>query len=490
MNQSQLIHTVEERLKDEVGFKGQRRDTRANGKGQDVINRQFENCTDLGNAERIVRYHGKDMHYCNSLGWLVWDGRRWKRSESGEIEQRAKNTVRSIYAEAASCSNGDMRKALASHAKRSESESRIRAMISLAQSEPAVPLTINRLDANPWLLNVGNGTLNLKYGTLQNHKREDLITKLIPTYYDPQAECPLWLKFQERITAGDAELIKFKPKRLGYALTGDTSEQCLFIDYGTGSNGKTTETKTALRLLGEYAYQCPIETFLFSKGDKIPNDVARLAGARLVIASEMEKGRRLAESLIKQLTGGDRIAARFLHKEYFEFTPEFKIWLTVNHKPTIWGTDHAIWRRIRLVPFTVTIPDEEQDETLGDRLAEELPGILSWAVDGLNLWHKERLGKPEAIKKATENYKTEMDLIGGFLADRCEIDPEGEVTASELYETYKKWAEENGERPMSQRRLAESLQERGFHNDRKGKERTRIWKGFTLQADACSEADA
>ena len=444
------------------------------------VAKEIEHSTDLGNAQRLVRLHGEDLRYCYQLGWLVWDGRRWKRSEEGEIEQRAKDTVRSIYTEAASCPDEATRKALATHAKKSESEARIKAMISLAQSEPGIPIRIDELDHNPWLLNVKNGTLDLKGGDLRDHRREDLITKVVTVAYDPKAVCPTWDEFQKRITGGDTELIKFKQKRLGYCLTGDISEQCMFIDHVPGSNGKTTEQRTVQRLLGEYARQCPIETFLASKGDKIPNDIARLKGARLVIAAETEVGRRLAESLVKQVTGGDTIAARFLHKEFFEFTPEFKLWLAVNHKPNIRGTDHAIWRRIRLVPFTVTIPVEEQDPGLADRLADEFPGILRWAVDGLALWHAERLGKPEAVREATEAYRTEMDILGSFLADCCEINPDGEVASKELYQAYGEWCEENGERPVSQKDFGMRLTERGFHGGRQGKERTRTWEGLAL----------
>jgi len=479
MNEHRLAYAIEQKIKNNNAHaNGEGRGKDVDGGGEDLILEQSENTTDLGNAERLVRLHGDDLHYCHQMGWFVWDKKRWKLSEQGEVEQMAKDTVRRIYAEAANCSDEEDRKKIATHAKQSESETRIRAMISLAKSEPGIPISISKLDANPWLLNVGNGTLNLKHGSLQKHNREDLITKLISTPYNSEAECPLWIKFQHKVTAGDEELIKFKQRRLGYSLTGITKEQCLFIDYGTGSNGKTTESKTVLRLFEDYGCQCPIETFLISKGDKIPNDIARLVGARLVIASEMEKGKRLAESLIKQLTGGDRIAARFLHQEFFEFTPEFKIWLAVNHLPNIWGTDDGIWRRLRLVPFKVTIPDEEQDKTLGDRLAEELPGILRWAVDGLEQWHLKGLGKPEAVKKATESYKTEMDLIGGFLADKCEIVPEGQVTVGELYESYKGWAEENGERVMSQRALSQTLTERGFQQDRDSK--SRFWLGLRM----------
>ena len=258
---------------------------------------------------------------------------------------------------------------LLSHAHRSESEARIKAMVSLARTEPEIRVLKHEdLDRDPWLLNVANGTLNLKTGVLESHSRNDLISRLIPIDYSEAAACPRWLSFLERVTEGDDELIGFLQKAVGYSLTGLTLEQVIFMLYGVGSNGKSTLLNIILELLADYGRQTGTETLLVKRGDQIPNGVARLAGSRFVSAVETESGRRLAEGLVKQMTGGDRMTARFLHHEFFEFQPTFKLWLAVNHKPRITGSDHAIWRRIRLIPFTLTVPESERDPDLTEKL--------------------------------------------------------------------------------------------------------------------------
>ena len=419
--------------------------------------------SDLGNARRLIARHGTDLRYCQVWGrWLVWDGTRWATDETGEVMRRAKDTVASIYVEAARTPDDDRRKAVAKHALRSESAQRLRAMVTLAESEPQVVARPDDFDCDLWLFNVLNGTLDLRTGELLPHQRDHLIMKQAPLIYDPEATCPLWDAFLERIMDGNEALIGFLQRAVGYALTGDTSEQCLFILYGTGANGKTTFLQTISAMMGDYAQQTPTETLLIKRGDNIPNDVARLRGSRLVTAVEAEEGRRLAESLVKQMTGGDKLAARFLHAEWFEFRPTFKVFLGTNHKPTIRGTDHAIWRRIRLIPFTVTIPEAEQDKELAVKLRTELPGILAWAVRGCLAWQRDGLGMPEEVQRATEDYRSEMDVLGSFLEDCCIITDGAMTQASVLYQAYRDWCEENGERPVTGTRFGRRMTERGF----------------------------
>jgi putative DNA primase/helicase len=269
-------------------------------------------------------------------------------------------------------------------------------------------------------------------------------------------------------------------KAVAYSLTGSTREQCLFILFGLGANGKSTFLNVIGSLLGEYARQTRTETILVKRGDQIPNDVARLAGSRFVSAIETESGRRLAEGLVKQMTGNDRMTARFLHREFFEFEPTFKLWLAVNHKPKIMGTDHAIWRRIRLIPFAVTIPENERDPDLIDKLKEELQGILRWAIEGLNPWLEKGLGLPEVVRAATEEYRTESDLIESFLEECCEVDHNSEISKKALYDGYVDWCKGSGEEKHSatKKEFGARLSEKGFTERRTKRER--FWRGIRL----------
>lgn len=420
--------------------------------------------SDLGNGQRLAALHGRDLRFCHAWDkWFIWDGCRWAPDETGEIDRRAKDTVRSIYGEAATAISKNDREALAAHALRSESEGKRRAMIASAKSETGIPIRPDDFDRDPWLLNVQNGTLDLRTGELRPHRREDLITKLAPVKYDPEAECPVWWAFLERIFAGNFQLIDFVQRSVGYSLTGSTREQCLFFLYGLGANGKSTLLEVFHTLMGDYATRTPTDTFLTRKNSTIPNDLAGLRGARLVTAVEVEHGRRLAEVIIKETTGGDRITARFLHSEFFTFKPQFKIFLAANHKPVIRGTDYAIWRRIHLIPFNVQIPPAEQDPDLPEKLKAELPGILNWALEGCLLWQDKRLWPPEEVRAATQKYREEMDVLADFLAERCIVGPGEKCKAGELYQAYKDWAEHTGEsRPLSLKAFGLLLEERGF----------------------------
>ncbi len=437
----------------------------ANGRGGTKPPRAY-NLTDLGNSERFVSDHGEDVRYCYPWStWLVWTGARWEKDDAGRAHRLAKETVRGIYQEAAEAGDEERRKALAKHAARSESADKIRAMLELARSE--LPVAPDELDADPMLLNTKSGTIDLRTGELREHRREDLITKLAPVEYDPGAEAPAWGAFLERVLP-DEELRGFVRRAAGYSASGDTSEQCLFINHGVGANGKSTFHEAAAAALGDYAMRAPTDMLLARRSGAVPNDVARLKGARFVSAAETEDGRRLAESLVKDLTGQDTITARFMRAEFFDFKPTHKLHLSTNHKPEIRGTDAAIWRRIRLVPWTVTIPPAEQDKKLSEKLRGELAGVLAWIVRGCVEWRHEGLKAPDAVRKATGAYRSEMDVIGAFIEDCCVLRPDASALATPLYVAYKEWCEESGEPIEKQRRFGMRLTERGLRREKVG----------------------
>jgi P4 family phage/plasmid primase-like protien len=448
--------------------------------------RESFNNTDLGNAERFVAQHGENVRYCYPWRkWLVCTGARWERDETGRVHRLAKEAVRSIYREASEEEDEDKRKALAKHARASESETRIRAMLELAKSE--VPVSPDKLDADPMLLNASNGTIDLRTGELREHRREDLITKIAPVEYDPNAAAPLWEAFLERVLPGE-DLRKFVQRAAGYSAAGDTSEQCMFIHHGPGANGKSTFQEALSAALGDYAMRTPTETLLVKRSGGVPNDVARLKGARFVTASETEEGRRLAESLVKDLTGQDTISARFMWAEWFDFKPTHALHLSTNHKPEIRGTDAAIWRRIRLIPWAVTIPPLEQDKRLPEKLRGEVPGVLAWIIRGCLDWRREGLPPPEEVRQATKAYRSEMDVLAAFLADCCVRGEDEEAFAGDLWGAWKRWSEETGEQTGSRKRFGGGLAERGFLNHRDSKTGRKVWSGLSLRPNWESRA--
>jgi len=358
----------------------------------------------------------------------------------------AKNVIRSLT------------KARRDEKKRPETLAQIRNMMELAKTEPGVPVLSEELDTDPMLLNVLNGTLDLATGNLRPHRREDLITRVAPVVYDTNAKCPTFERFLDEIMGGNASLSGFLRRAVGYALTGLTSEQCMFVFHGTGSNGKSTFLDAVMAILGEgYALQTPTETIVSKVNgfDAIPNDVARLKGARFVAANEIEEGRRLNEALVKQLTGDERVTARFMRGEWFEFRPEFKLFLAVNHLPEIRGTDHGIWRRIRAVPFTKTIPDEKQDKDLSAKLHAEASGILNWALEGLREWLSGGLNAPPEVLAATTSYRELMDSLGDFLKHCCVQLPNVRAQSGDLYAEFVKWSDTD--KPLTHKAFSQRL---------------------------------
>ena len=439
--------------------------------------------SDLGNAERFVAYHGQDVRYCHPWRkWLVWDGTRWVVDAKGLVRQKMRQTVRSIYEEAADCPDEDERKALAKWALASESKPKIDAALSLAEAEEGIPVSPDELDANAWKLNCLNGTIDLRTGKLLPHDRADLITKLAPVEYAADAEAPSWMTSLE-IVQPKQDVRGFLKRAYGYSATGDTSEQVLFINHGPGMNGKSTSQEVIMSALGDYAQRAPTEMLMSKRPGGVPNDVARLKGARFAAASETEEGRRLDESLVKDLTGSDTVVARHMRAEFFEFRPTHKLWLSTNHKPEIRGTDLAMWRRIRLIPWDVTIAPSDQKKDLPKKLTAELPGVLAWIVQGCLEWQEQGLNAPEEVQKATKAYRAESDVLGGFLADCCKIGENESEYAAALWGAWQRWCEESGEVTGTQKKFGGRLAERGFLNHRDTKTGRKVWWGLSLWND-------
>jgi putative DNA primase/helicase len=373
--------------------------------------------------------------------------------------------------------------AAASFAVKAMAEPRLRAMVTLAASEPGVPILSNALDSDPWLFNATNGTIDLRTGRLLQHQRDHLITKIAGCVFDPTAAAPTWIEFLNRIAGGRLDLVEFLRRACGYILTGLTREQVMFLLYGKGANGKSTFIGTLHDLLGDYGRQAPSDVLLAKRNDSHPTGIAGLQGARLVSVVEVDEGRRLAEGIVKQMTGGDRVAARYMRQDFFEFTPTFKIALACNHKPVIRGTDLAIWRRIRLIPFDVTIPTEEQDRNMAGKLRAELPGILAWAVKGCMEYQREGLRPPPDVLAATDAYRADSDVLGAFITERCATGADEWITKDELFRNYVSWCEASGESSISKHRFGGRLSERDGIADDRDHNRGRFWRGIGLRKD-------
>ena len=442
--------------------------------------------TDLGNAERLVFYFGEEIRYCPQWKkWLIWDGSRWKIDESSAIVQKAKDTVRKIYGEAEHQVDSAKRGEIVAHATKSEYSNRIAAMIKLAESDPDIVVHPDQLDSDHLLFNVENGTIDLRTGNLLPYNKRDLITKKASVVYDKSAKAPQFEQFVSQIMNDDVEMVAFLQKLVGYSMSGLVSEQYLFFEYGSGANGKSTFDETIVSIFDEYAQKAPSEMLMSRRPGGVPNDIARLKGARLVVTSEIEAGRQLSEPVVKDLTGGDTLVARFMHGEFFEFKPTHKLLMYGNSKPVIKGTDNGIWRRILTIPFEVTIPIDKRDPKLKEKLLKEKSGILNWMIQGFLSWDKNGLNPPYKVLNATAKYRTESDSIQSFIEENCVIDPNAKTKAGELLKTYQKWGLENGEEISTVRDFKRSLEEKGFNSHRK--KDGNWWQGIGLRVE--SESD-
>lgn len=446
--------------------------------------------TDLGNAERLITRFGHELRYAKHLGrWLRWDGRRWAADNTDHVVRCAATTARAIRAEAdwlgTTTPAGKKRVA---HALKSEHRARLAAMVELATSLAGVQVAVDELDADRWALNVLNGTIDLRAGMLRPHDPGDLITKLAPVVYEPGAGHDRWYEFLDQALGGDVDLQRWLQRAIGYTLTGDTSEEVLFFVHGPGGTGKSTFLQAVIGVLGDYARTADFESFTHrEQAQNARPDIARLAGARCVTSIEVDDGKRLAEGLVKTITGGDVITARFLYRDEFEYRPQFKLWLAANHKPAVRSNDSAMWRRIRLVPFTHA--PARRDDTLKAELTNPAiagPAILDWAIAGCLNWQRQGLAAPDAVRDATESYRAEQDPLADWIEDHCVLDPTSWVRSVDLRSSYETWAKEAGYRhTLSPRAFRELLEERGCRDDRRridGKTQ-RVWWGLRLRSD-------
>lgn len=453
------------------------RDLRANK----FVNGQMQ-FTDITNRDYFLKAYGNMIRYCITWNkFLFWNGTNWEVDHRGRVEEKCVDFIHQMYRGLRVITDRQLQAAFEKHLIKSESFRRIQAVIGLLKMSAQIKVEDYELDTDIYLFNVDGITLNLKTGKGKDPCFKNLITKKSRFIYEKNADCPIWKMFLMQIFNNDFDLIHFIQKAMGYALSGDVSEQCLFILWGTGANGKSTFLNVLQYLFGDYACNTMIETFT-KKNSEQSNDLARLKGARLVTTSEIEQGKPMSESLIKTVTGEDDITARFLYGEYFSFKPTFKIFMATNHKPKIRGADNGIWRRIKMIPFTVTIPAEQRDKKLTEKLIAENSGILNWLIDGYALWVKEGLNnEPKAVTEANDEYRFDMDAVGTFISECFEIDAslKWRLHTKILYDTYLKWCIKNNERAMSQKWLGMRMQEKGFK--RMATNGQRVWLGLVVR---------
>lgn len=416
---------------------------------------------DTGNAERFIDLFGDNVRYnYTDKSWMWYDGRRWKYDDSGEPKRMVDEMLSimrtpeesSLYVD----DTGDLEKQYRAHVKRSRSSAAKTA--ALKEAEHLVPIISSTLDVDPYKLNTPSGVLNLVSGAVQPHNAAQNLSKICNAEYTEKRDTPVWDAFLAQIFNQDEAMIRFVQRAVGYSLTGVTDEQCMFICTGDGRNGKSTLLNVFADILGDYACNMQPESLAVKNGGSAVNsDIARLRGVRFATTVEPDEGMRLAEGLVKQLTGGDVVTARRLYGNEFEFRPQCKIWMAANHKPIIRGTDLGIWRRIYLIPFTVQIPDHMVDKSLKYKLRDEMPGILKWMADGCAMWQREGLNPPLSVQSAGKDYQHEMDVISRFVDECCERSGYETVRAADLYAAYKRWATENNEYCMSSTRFGKEI---------------------------------
>jgi putative DNA primase/helicase len=437
--------------------------------------------TELGYAHRLIHVYGDRLRYVPVWRrWLVWDGTHWADDTTGQAKRWMKAISRRIYTDALAIVDDQQRKAALNLARRGESSAGISGALTLASTHEAIAISPEDLDADPFVINCANGTLDLRTGQLSAHNPGDLLTKITAAAYDPTARGAEWSKFLQRV---QPELVmrEFLARLIGHALEGRTTAHVLPIFCGEGANGKGTFINAVITALGDYADAADPDLLTARSFDAHPTGTADLFGLRLAILHETDAGRRLAEATVKRLTGGDRLKARRMREDFWSFEPSHTFVMLTNHKPLVSGTDEGIWRRIRLVPWPVVIPAAERDEDLGQRLALEADVILTWIIDGYRDWRARGLDEPEPVTSATHGYRIESDVLGRFLDERCFLGPNFTVRSSELFNIWSGWCAREGEETGTNKAFTGALQGRGYDTNRTNV--GMVWRGIGLAAD-------
>lgn len=440
---------------------------------------------DIGNASRFVHQHADHARYVPELDtWLTWDGSRWT-ADTGQAQtvERAKQTVRSIRDEAGRVQSDELEKKLLAHATNSARSNRIRGLLELARTDPAITRPAHKLDRDPWLLCTPSGTVDLHTGQLRDNDRHDGLTLQTRAAYTPGARSALWEATLAR-SLPDEEARGYLQRLVGVSLIGQVVEHVLPIPWGTGANGKSTILEAIRRALGEYAASAPLDLLMQTRrdGGAATPELAALRAKRFVLVSETKEDARLAAERVKSITGGDAITARPLYGHPITFQPSHTVWLQTNHRPRVADDGEAIWRRLALIPFTVTIPEKERDGTLPTRLELDSSAILSWCVDGCLAYQRDGLAAPAPITQATKEYRAAEDTFGAWLEERTANDLGGWASANDLHVSYGNWAHEHAAPRLSQAAMADRLRARGYE-PRKGSKGKRIWVGLRLIGD-------
>lgn len=463
-------------------------DGAVHGSGKDASNDPLpddpmpkEPLTELGYARRLIHVYGDRLRYVPAWRrWLVWDGTRWARDNTGQVARWAKVIARNITTYAYTITDEKKRKDALLAARRGESSAGVAGVLTLAGTESGIAIAPEDLDADPWLLNCANGVLDLRTGQLREHDPADMLSKITGAAYDPAATNDAWTTFLSTVQP-DETMRAFLARLFGHALEGRVTEHILPIFHGEGANGKGTFLNAVLGALGDYADAADPELLTARTFDAHPTGTADLFGLRLAVLHEGDAGRRLAEGTVKRLTGGDRLKARRMREDFWHFDPSHTFVMLTNHKPIVVGTDEGIWRRLRLVPWPVVVPAADRDEYLGDKLKLAADAVLAWLVAGYHDWREHGLDEPQAVTAATDAYRGESDAVGRFLDDRCLCATHFHVPSAELYSAWCKWCADEGEESGTNKAFSTTLQNRGFNTKRTN--RGMVWSGIGLAAE-------